>query len=612
VRPAAVLAAALGLAAGLAIGRPAHGADTVVQATLEPAVIGVGEVAVFTIEVRGTGLRSLSFRPDFELENLDIVGGPNQFDDMRFGNGTLTRTFRESWQVRARAAGKARVHSLRVRLDDELIQMRDREITVQEEPTRQADVGARDETEADDPFERLLGGGFFQRRPPPSRQPAVFLRADVQPQHPYVGQQVLYTVSLYTRDDITSMAAREMPTFRGFWVRDVPQPQHLPTDMVVVDGLRYARVAVVQKALFPLRPGRYTIEPAAMDVIARIVESRLFAPPFAHPEQIVVKTPPVALEVQPLPAAPAGFAGAVGQMQLTARVEPTRLRLGEAATLTVTLAGRGNVQGVGEPRVPPPPGLKIFPPQQQGEENVVGTSVQGTRTWSWVIVPERTGRAALRVPEIPYFDPQSAEYKTASAPPVEITILPPVNAANAVDKTADTGDTGDTGILRSIRNAAAGQDRTAFFRPRTALWLIVLPLSIVLLFAVARRRQSLAASAGNAVNPTSAAAAPPALDAAERLLLAATAESRPRQAAARIEEAWRGFLAERWEIPAGTPPARWGALLRDRGADPQAAEDLVRLADDLHYLRNAPQLSAVESLSAEALSSSRRLLRRLR
>ena len=158
-------------------------------------------------------------------------------------------------------------------------------------------------------------------------------------------------------------------------------------------------------------------------------------------------------------------------MKLTARVEPTELRLGEAATLTVTLAGRGNVQGVGEPRVPPPPGFKIFPPQQQGEENVVGTSVQGTRIWSWLIVPERTGRAALRLPEIPYFDPQSGTYKVASAPPVEITTLPPANAAG---KTADTGD---TEILRSIRNAAAGPDRAAFSWPRMAPWLIALPLS---------------------------------------------------------------------------------------------------------------------------------------
>jgi len=586
----AVFCLAGGLAAGFFAAPPARGADTVVRATLEPPVIGVGEVAVFTIEVRGTGLRSLGFRPDFELENLDIVGGPNQYDDMRFGNGTLTRTFRESWQVRAREVGKARVHSLRVQLDDELVQMRDREITVQEAPTRQADTGADDEE--DDPFSRLLGGPLF-RRLAPSRQAVVFLRAEVQPQHPYVGQQVLYTVYLYTRDDITSMAAREMPTFRGFWVRDVPQPQHLPTDMVVVGGERYGRVVVLQKALFPLRPGRYTIEPTAMDVIARVVESRLFAPPFAHPEQLLVKAPPAVVEVQPLPAAPPGFAGAVGQMRLSARVEPAQLRLGEAATLTVTLAGRGNVQGVAEPRVAPPRGLKIFPPQQQGEENVVGTAVQGTRTWSWVIVPERTGQAALRVPEIPYFDPQSGQYKVAAAPPIEITTLPAAAAVNA-------------GMLRSIRNAADGQGRaaTALSWSRLAPWLVALPLGIVLLVAMARRRQPFPAS--------SESPAPPAHEAAERLLCAAAAEVRPRQTAARIEEAWHGFLAERWEIPAGTPPPRWGALLCDRGADPQAAADLVRLADDLHYLRYAPQLSAVESLSAEALSSSRRLLRRLR
>lgn len=604
--PKAALLAGLCAVSGL----PAWGADHVVRATLEPPVVGLGETAVFTIEVQGTGLSSLSFRPDFELENLDIVGGPNQYEDIRLANGTLTRTFRESWQVRPREVGKARVRSLSVRLDDELLQMRDREITVQEAPTRQADTGSGEEM--DDPFERILGGPLFRRRPPPSRQPAVFLRAEVQPQRPYVGQQVLYTVSLYTRDDITSMAAREMPTFRGFWVRDVPQPQHLPTDMVVVGGERYGRVVVVQKALFPLRPGRYTIEPTSMDVIARVVESRLFAPPFARPEQVLVKAPAMAVDVQPLPAAPPGFAGAVGQMKLSARVEPTHLRLGEAATLTVTLTGRGNVQGVAEPQVSPPPGLKIFPPQQQGEERVVGASVQGTRTWSWVIVPERTGRAALRVPEIPYFDPQGGRYRVASAPPIEVTTLPPAIASTAA------------GRLHSIRNAAAGADRRAgaLSSPRLLPWLFALPWGIVLIVALARRRRPVAglpepartapAAVSSAVPSAAPANSPPAHEEAERLLRAAAAEGRPRQAAARIEEAWRTFLARRWEIPPVTPSPRWGELLLDRGADAEAAAELARLADDLQYLRYAPQLSAVENLSAEALSRSRRLLRRLR
>jgi hypothetical protein len=596
------------LAAGLP-GSPAVASDTVVRASLEPQVIGVGETATFTIEVRGTGMSRLSFRPDFELENLDVVGGPNQYDDVQIANGTLSRTYRLSWQVRPRAVGKARVHSLRVQLDDELIQMRDREITVQEEPTQQAEAAGDEEPQ--DPFDRFFGP-LLQRRPEPSRQAAVFLRAEVQPQRPYAGQQVLYTVYLYTRDDITSMAAREIPTFRGFWVRDVPQPQHLPTDMVTVGNDRYGRVVVLQKALFPLRPGHYTIEPAAMDVIARVVESRWFGPPFARPEQVQVQAPALQVDVQPLPPAPPDlggrFTGTVGQMALTAKLEPAQLRLGEAATLTVKLVGRGNVQGVAEPRVLPPPGLKIFPPQQQGEDRVVGTTVQGARTWSWVVVPERSGRASLQVPEIPYFDPQSGQYRVAAVPPIEVTTLPPAVASTS------------TGMLHSIRDAAArpeGGLRPALSWPRLLPWLFALPWAIALLVTLARRRQQpqpgkTAAPIQPAAEAAPAPRQPPAHETMERRLRDAAAEARPRQAAAHIEEAWRAFLIQRWEIPAGTPTPRWGELLRARGADAEAAEELVHLADDLHYLRYAPQLSATETLMAEALSRSRRLLRRLR
>jgi hypothetical protein len=580
---------------------PATADTTAVRASIEPSLIGLGETATFTIEVRGTGLASQHFRPNFELDNLEIVGGPNQFQDMSLSNGTLTRTFRLSWRLRPLGVGKAGVRALSLELDGDVIRMRDREITVQEAPTGQAEP-----EEEEDPFERLFGGPLFQRRPQASRGPAVFLRAEAQPQRPWAGQQVLYTVYLYTHDDITSMAAREMPTFRGFWVRDVPLPQHLPTEMVEMNGERYARVPVLQKALFPLRPGRYTIDPASMDVIARVVEQRFFGPPFAHPEQVQVRTPAVAVDVQPLPPAPLGFGGAVGQLALSARVEPAQLRVGEAATLTVTLAGRGNVQGVGEPRIALPPGLEIFPPQQQGDERIVGTTVQGSRTWSWVIVPQSSGRTTLRVPQVPFFDPQSGQYRVASAAPLEITTLPP--AAAAIPDTSDS-------MLRSLGDGEP-RGRTGISGQRALPWLLALTFALAAAAALARRRRPVAVSGPSPARASSTSTARAesgaALGEITRRLDEAAAETRPRQAAARIEEAWRDFLVERWDIAPGTPSPRWGEALRNQGADPAAAGDLARLADDLHYLRYAPQLSACETLCGEVLATSRRLLRRLR
>ena len=71
--------------------------------------------------------------------------------------------------------------------------------------------------------------------------------------------------------------------------------------------------------------------------------------------------------------------------------------------------------------------------------------------------------------------------------------------------------------------------------------------------------------------------------------------------------AWRRRL-----LPPGTPSTTWAERLASAGAEREAAAELARLADDLHYLRYAPQLSATAALQREAVERSRRLLRRLR
>jgi hypothetical protein len=250
---------------------------------------------------------------------------------------------------------------------------------------------------------------------------------------------------------------------------------------------------------------------------------------------------------------------------------------------------------VAVPQIAPPAGLEVLPPQQQGEERVVGTAVQGTRTWSWAVVPRRAGEATLRVPEIPFFDPLSGQYKTASAPPLTVTTLAP-----AVSSTSAS-------LLSSIRGssgAETGRDRLSW--ARLLPWLLAVPCGIALALTLARRRRPAV------VSPGAGDGAPAAYAAALHRLREAAVEVRPRQAAGCIEEAWRELLARRWGVPPGTPSPRWSEVLRTHGADPEAAAELARLVDDLHYLRYAPQLSAAEALRSEALDRSRRLLRRLR
>jgi hypothetical protein len=576
---------------------PGAAAEVRVRATLEPERIGVDETATLAIEAQGGGLRSLRFRPDFELDNFMIVGGPYQYEDVRLGNGRLSRSLRLSWRLRPLTTGTARVRDLRILMAGEVVVLETREVQVQEEPTGlSAPALGGDEEDA---FDELLGRWtppWARERP---RQPDVFLRAEVQPQRPVVGQQVLYTVYLYTSSDVTAGAPSSLPEFHGFWVRDVPQPQKLPTDMVEMNGRRYGRIVMIQKALFPLRAGPHPIEPTEMDLLVRTVDRTFFGPPISHPQQVHLRAPAMAVDVLPLPPAPAGFTGAVGRMSLTARVEPQQLRMGDAATLTLTLTGEGNLHGVPEPRFPDVPGLTILPPQQDGEDQVVGKVVRGSRTWSYAVVPERAGSYRLQLPRVSYFDPAAGKYESAAAPALQITALPALSA----DKTAGSAQPQRPSAEEPARPGLRGWESWRESLP----WILALPSALALVFVLVHRRQA----------PIRAGAGPvkiggrEARHRLERGLREAQGEGRPRQTAARIEESWRQFLAERWEIPPGTPSTRWGDLLAARGADPDAARELVHLADDLHYLRYAPQLSTCESLCGEVLGRCRRLVRRL-
>lgn len=581
----------------LALAAPAAAAEIEVRATLEPEAIGIDETALLTVEVQGGGFARLRFRPDFELENLEIVGGPFQYEDVRFGAGSLSRSFRLSWQVRPLGVGWGRVKNLSVRLrGDEVRQLPDREIRIQDEPTGSGRrLGRRPVDDLVDPFDQLFG-----RIPRPWRQsreeepPGVFLKAEVEPQRPVVGEQILYTVYLYTREDITSITPSGVPAFRGFWVRDIPLPQHLPTDMVELQGARYARVPLLKKALFPLRPGRYRIEPTRMDLTVRQFERRFFGPPLTRSDQVEVQTDPVEVQAQHLPPAPTGFGGAVGRLALSSQLTPRELRLGEAATLTVTLSGEGNLQGVQEPKVQVPAGLTLFPPQQGGTDEVSGTRVQGTRTWSYVVVPDRAGRYRLETPEIPYFNPQTRSYQVASAAPLDLTALPRAVAAGGEE-------------IHGIRTAALGDGGAAPRRwPEALPWLFALPWGLALIVTLARRRPAANGAEAPVLGPGGSE---------KRLrerLAEVEKEERPRQMATLLEEGWRELLAARWAVPQETPSARWAEVLTFKGAPEAAVEELGRLVDDLHYLRYAPQLSATETLRGEVLARSRRLLSALR
>jgi len=554
----------------------AGAAEIHVEAAIDPQ-IGLGDAATFTITASGQGFDGIDGVPQFALDNLKAVRGPFQSQNFSWVNGRSSSSVTLTWQLVPQKIGAARVYDIKVKVGDQIYSPAEQKIEVlQESPN-----GRAAQPQPQNPFDELFGDPFAARRAGQQRDAKLFLRAEATPAQPLVGQQMLYTVYLYTQADVNAANAQSLPTFHGFWARDVPQPQRqLRPDMVEVDGERYARVALVQKALFPLSAGSLTIEPARFELIARTPSIGAFGQLVPDMTTIDRGSNALTVAVSPLPPAPAGFPGTVGKLKLDARLEPPVVRAGEAATLTLTLSGQGNLQGVPDPPLPALAGVRVFPPQKSGSDEVQGTLVQGRRVWSYVLVPEHDGSWSLPPVEVPYFDLDTRSYKQAASAALSLNATPgAAPAQRPVEPVAAVVVPPPSAV--PIWLVAAGSALAGAALLGAGLWIAA---------HTGRRRRS-----GEARRRL------------ERALGVAGQELRPRPAAEAAEQAWRDFLAERWAVPTSTATDRWPDALADRGAGGAAVEDVRRLVADIQYLRQAPQLSATESLQRELHDLSRRL-----
>ena len=583
--------------------RPAAAAGSV-RVTLSPQRLALGETAQLTFQVSRSDLGGVRLQPRFELDNFEIVGGPARHDSMSWINGTMSRTFSLTWYLAPQRQGKARVHGLKIVAGDDELVLPDQEAWVDE---RRADQGGSDENGRDrgdprmgaDPFAELFRD-FFQRSPRPAPEqgpPQIVLRAEVAPGKPWAGQQLLYTLYLLAerrppgagRVVVETIFPRRVPPFQGFWSQEVPLPESSHAEIVELDNKLWWRQPILQRALFAYEPGPHAIEAAEADL--RLVYFRPvgwgFGEEPVRPGAVRRQSNALKVAVQALPPAPAGFVGAVGQLQARTRLEPASVPAGEAAILTAELSGSGNLSGLPDPKLPALAGVQLSPPQEASRQKVNGTRVDSTRTWTWTLMPQRAGRWTLPALEWVTFDPTSGAYRTLRTQPLALAATPAAPSAPAVPPSAQ----------QQRQPTAPAAKRSPWASP--AGWAVGGAAAVLLLIAAALLLQRWLGRSR----------------AARRQLVAevtaALGDPHPRQAAGAAEDAWRCYLGARYDLPVEAPPTHWAGLLAKRGLGPTLASELVRLVDDLHYLRYAPRLASTDSLQRELLERSRRLARRL-
>lgn len=414
------------------------------------------------------------------------------------------------------------------------------------------------------------------------------LTGSVDIERPFVGQQVTYSLWLLARINVSGIDKLQLPKMDGFWTEEIEAPQQLVGESRIVDGVPVQAYLLRKRALFPLRPGKVSIEPAEVEVLTGM--GLLFSR-----ASVRRATQPLSIDVQPLPAPrPPGFdPGNVGQWSLSASLEPAAVPAGQPVTLRLVLNGRGNLRDVQLPKLPAISGMRAYDATTTDKPGIEQGRAGGTRTVEQLLVPERTGEIELPALVLQTFDPEQKQYKALRTEALRLTVGAPVQPAAGAAQDAAAPPTAQNllsaGGLRPIRlritEARTGEPpwSSGWFWPS----LLGAPLVVAGLFA-SRRALQFAARDPDKVRVRGArTAARKRLRGAEGLL--SRVGGGGVEFYAEVARALTGYLADKQGIASGglTRPELAQALVK-RGHLKGLVDGLLAALDECDRARFSP------------------------
>lgn len=259
----------------------------------------------------------------------------------------------------------------------------------------------------------------------PQESRDLFTRATVSTTTPYVGQQVIFTWRFFRRVRIGDPRL-EPQSFEGVLVEDLGDVREYQT---VVNGQQYF-VSELRKALFPQEVGTVEIPGSRLSCQVEVrapSRRRGRTDDFfrtTSTETKVLRTAPIELTVRPLPPAPVGFSGLVGNFDLKAEISKRVLKVGESATLKVSVSGSGNPQMIVEPTLPALPQFKTYDDKPTSSVSREGNQLSGSKSYSKALVPLEAGELTIPGLALIFFDPDQGTYRTDRTPDITLQVAP--------------------------------------------------------------------------------------------------------------------------------------------------------------------------------------------
>lgn len=326
-------------------------------------------------------------------------------------------------------------------------------------------------------------------------------------------------------------------------------------------------------------------------------------------ENVYAVARPLVIDVQDVPSEgrPACYSGAIGTFQLSASLEPKRVRTGDPMTLTLSLEGEGTLDNATAPDLKNIESItkhfKVYDATEQTKGN--------QRQFTYSLRPLDADVREFPAIPVAYFDVDQKKYVTLSTQPIPIEVQKAVpladrdiiTSARSSDGRGRDIETRREGIFANITDTAQLGDESV----RPARWLIggggLFGTYIALALCVGRWRRSHA-------DPV-ASRRRGAVGAAQRRLAEASRElaaGHANQGAEHILDALLGYVADTLGLTAaGLTATEACRTIESLGVDPQLVGRLRTLLETCEGVRYGASADGSHELGHEAVSLLREL-----
>ena len=267
----------------------------------------------------------------------------------------------------------------------------------------------------------------------------LFIEVEAAPENPFIQSQVIYTLRLYTKVDISQARLNE-PELADAVIEKLGEDSTYNTQ---VNGVNYS-VTERKYAIFPQKSGQLTIKPLVLT--AEVLTSgrpgfnSFFNSQMTKTKRVESKA--ITLDVKPVPAS---FNGKhwLSAEQLVLKQEWSgdiqQMKVGEPLTRTLTLVAKGTTVG----QLPElnttntNDQLKAYPDQPVLKEQKKADGMLAFREEKIALIPSKAGSYTLPAIEIPWFNTKSQKMEIAKIPETTLTAVAVAGTQPAPDCASD-------------------------------------------------------------------------------------------------------------------------------------------------------------------------------